>query len=875
MLGLTILRPHSECSFALGESLGLFSDGGEVKPWDLDHLIHSTEHSNTHIFVMFYIPKNRNCKNFMPVWDELHRRFASVPTVDILKLDCSGNNAHMCDDHHVRRFPTLQVFRPGLPDGEFFEPNLRADLYTLEQWVHSGIDDPAWRDPREVDAISGCIAFRRTRACDPHGDREHHKDRGCDDKIDNGVEGFCECSEGDYRHHVSCQHDPFFCREICIQVPGCNAWRQTTGCSPLGPPEPSMDLHCHRQVPPGVSGYCECSDGRLVHESTCARTVTFTCEHECNSGAPGRPEFAAAVRKIAQAAARIAMAESESERRKAEQEAAERAKVEGAAVEKAKVEEAAADQAKVKEAAADQAKVKEAAADRAKVKEAAADQANVDAVMQSLKEQRHELGGESTKVEVNVPELIIEKDAEVAAQAVLVKGDAMQDPKQEIETSQSKKHDNREEESTPVKHLSATHTATKSVTDVRAVQIGAVLQVLSPSHKWRQARVEGLDDGGQILVHYEGYDQNFDEWIHLQSDRIRGLPRISVPQQTVPETVESRGGRTDIGGGSDSSQIQDKVVVAPQPALDRTAELWTSQAEADDQPAFAREPSSSQTAVKNEKGEWKRFVSQDGRPYYHNPVLKKTQWEAPPGWEDEEAEKRKNEIKKRFEDEVKQRLEKEGEIKRRLRLEEVEQTLAREQVANAMQKQRLVEDAKQKGQANKTAADTDETVKVPEMGSWYMEPERRAQAQLDSALLSSKAKSTSRESVGVRQGRGEDTVRARNSDPKTKAGGFTTTTSEEREKEADRLRRFAAASQVVPPAQPPILDATLQESKSVDVKRAASSMQEERSAETVLGAVARGGAHEAAGVAAKSAETTKAGTGAANNGEQARDASQA
>ena len=274
------LGPQGESPY-IGRD-NVFHIGPEVGPWELDHLIHSSDHTSTHIFVMFYIPRNKNCKRFMPVWDELSLRFASVPTIDILKLDCSGNQAHACQDHNVLKFPTLQVFRPGLPHGEVFEAAVRADLYSLEQWIHTGIDEPDLRNARAIEPIAGCMAFRRTRACDPRGDREHHKDRECTDEIQNGVEGFCECAEPDHRHHVGCDHPPFSCRDVCVHVPGCAGWRQTGACSPLGTREIRNDLHCQRLVPPGVSGYCECSDGRKVHESTCARTITFTCEDECS-----------------------------------------------------------------------------------------------------------------------------------------------------------------------------------------------------------------------------------------------------------------------------------------------------------------------------------------------------------------------------------------------------------------------------------------------------------------------------------------------------------------------------------------------------------------------------------------------------------------
>ena len=84
----------------------------------------------------------------------------------------------MCQDHNVHKFPTLQVFRPGIPHGEDFQAGVRADLYSLEQWVHTGVD-AAEREPRQVDAIAGCVAFRRTRACDPHGERGIEANYAC------------------------------------------------------------------------------------------------------------------------------------------------------------------------------------------------------------------------------------------------------------------------------------------------------------------------------------------------------------------------------------------------------------------------------------------------------------------------------------------------------------------------------------------------------------------------------------------------------------------------------------------------------------------------------------------------------------------------
>mmetsp|Transcript_42687 Transcript_42687/g.134493 ORF Transcript_42687/g.134493 Transcript_42687/m.134493 type:complete len:112 (+) Transcript_42687:793-1128(+) len=98
--------------------------------------------------------------------------------------------------------------------------------------------------PRDVQPVSGCVAFRQTSGCDPEGGREPHKDKPCDHEvttmagamheshpppprqIPSGMSGYCECGEGDHRMKVRCRHQPFRCDEVCVKVPGCVAWRQ-------------------------------------------------------------------------------------------------------------------------------------------------------------------------------------------------------------------------------------------------------------------------------------------------------------------------------------------------------------------------------------------------------------------------------------------------------------------------------------------------------------------------------------------------------------------------------------------------------------------------------------------------------------------------
>jgi len=57
-------------------------------------------------------------------------------------------------------------------------------------------------------------------------------------------------------------------------------WRQTGGCRPDGPREPSGDRECGANISPGSSGFCECRDGRTVRRETCDH-AEFTCQEAC------------------------------------------------------------------------------------------------------------------------------------------------------------------------------------------------------------------------------------------------------------------------------------------------------------------------------------------------------------------------------------------------------------------------------------------------------------------------------------------------------------------------------------------------------------------------------------------------------------------
>jgi hypothetical protein len=60
----------------------------------------------------------------------------------------------------------------------------------------------------------------------------------------------------------------------------CIAFRRTAGCRSDGPREPWGDRGCSDTVVGGVSGYCECTGGRMAAESSCTH-VGFSCVVAC------------------------------------------------------------------------------------------------------------------------------------------------------------------------------------------------------------------------------------------------------------------------------------------------------------------------------------------------------------------------------------------------------------------------------------------------------------------------------------------------------------------------------------------------------------------------------------------------------------------
>lgn len=73
------------------------------------------------------------------------------------------------------------------------------------------------------------------------------------------------------------------CLVDSLNTPSCFAWRQTGGCSAAGPREPCNDQSCSASIGSGLSGDCDCGDGRIALE--CGHAPT-TCATLCRAGTP-------------------------------------------------------------------------------------------------------------------------------------------------------------------------------------------------------------------------------------------------------------------------------------------------------------------------------------------------------------------------------------------------------------------------------------------------------------------------------------------------------------------------------------------------------------------------------------------------------------
>lgn len=60
-----------------------------------------------------------------------------------------------------------------------------------------------------------CVSWRQTENCDFKGDRQPESDRPCNEEVQHGWSGFCECKDGRRAAEVGCRHAVFTCQDEC------------------------------------------------------------------------------------------------------------------------------------------------------------------------------------------------------------------------------------------------------------------------------------------------------------------------------------------------------------------------------------------------------------------------------------------------------------------------------------------------------------------------------------------------------------------------------------------------------------------------------------------------------------------------------------
>ena len=64
------------------------------------------------VVVLYYAPWCPHCKDIMPMWDNLKKKYASDGKVEVKKVDCEAD-PEQASKNDVKAFPTIILFKNG------------------------------------------------------------------------------------------------------------------------------------------------------------------------------------------------------------------------------------------------------------------------------------------------------------------------------------------------------------------------------------------------------------------------------------------------------------------------------------------------------------------------------------------------------------------------------------------------------------------------------------------------------------------------------------------------------------------------------------------------------------------------------------------